>query len=148
MPVFIVASGFTFNILNAIVNAGWIGAVGHYSTSWLGDPRFIVGVAVFLFGQAINHRADRVLRGLRAPGEQGYRIPRGGLYEWVSCPNYLGEIVEWAGWALATWSVPGLAFAVYTVANLGPRALSHHRWYRRQFADYPRDRKALIPLLL
>jgi len=148
MTVFIVASGFTFNILNAIVNAGWIGAVGHYSTSWLGDPRFIVGVAVFLFGQAINHRADRVLRGLRAPGEQGYRIPRGGLYEWVSCPNYLGEIVEWAGWALATWSVPGLAFAVYTVANLGPRALSHHRWYRRQFADYPRDRKALIPLLL
>ena len=74
--------------------------------------------------------------------------PFGGLYRWVSCPNYLGEILEWSGWALATWSWPGLAFAVFTFANLAPRALSTHRWYRETFADYPPERKALVPFVL
>ena len=148
LPVFIAASGFTFNILNSVVNAGWIGTVGVYEPSWLRDPRFVVGVAVFLAGHAMNRQADRALRALRAPGEKGYKIPRGGLYERVSCPNYLGEIIEWAGWAIATWSTAGLAFAVYTVANLAPRAVSHHRWYRSRFPDYPRERRALIPFVL
>jgi protein-S-isoprenylcysteine O-methyltransferase Ste14 len=66
----------------------------------------------------------------------------------VSCPNYLGEMLEWFGWALATWSIAGLAFALYTVANLLPRALQHHRWYRAKFADYPADRKALVPYVI
>ena len=71
-----------------------------------------------------------------------------GSSSWVSCPNYLGEIVEWAGWALATWSLAGLAFAVWTAANLLPRALAHHRWYRDRFPDYPARRRAIIPFLL
>ena len=99
-------------------------------------------------GDALDLRADSILRNLRTPGESSYKIPRGGLYERISCPNYLGEILEWLGWALATWSLAGLAFAVYTIANLGPRAISHHRWYQREFDDYPGDRKALIPYLL
>jgi protein-S-isoprenylcysteine O-methyltransferase Ste14 len=148
MPALVVASGFTFNLLNSVVNAGWIGHVGVYATSWLSDPRFLVGVAIFIAGGAMNRRADRLLRALRAPGESGYKIPRGGMYEWVSCPNYLGEIIEWSGWALATWSEAGFAFAVYTVANLAPRAWSHHVWYRAQFPEYPRARKALIPFVL
>ena len=53
-------------------------------------------------------------------------------------PNYLGEIVEWTGWALATWSLAGLAFAVYTAANLAPRAVANHDWYLSTFDDYPR----------
>ena len=103
---------------------------------------------IFLVGYGINLAADRTLRGLRRAGETGYQIPQGGLYRWVSCPNYLGEIIEWCGWALATWSLPGLAFATYTAANLGPRAIANHRWYRQAFPDYPRNRRALIPGLL
>ena len=49
---------------------------------------------------------------------------------------------------MATWSLAGVAFAVYTVANLAPRAVTHHRWYRQQFPDYPEQRRALIPYLL
>ena len=66
----------------------------------------------------------------------------------MSCPNYLGEIVEWCGWALATWSPAGLAFAVYTAANLAPRAVSNHHWYLSHFPDYPRERRALIPFVV
>jgi steroid 5-alpha-reductase/3-oxo-5-alpha-steroid 4-dehydrogenase 1 len=79
---------------------------------------------VFVLGFTLNRRADRMLRQLRAPGETGYKIPYGGLFERVSCPNYLGEIIEWSGWALATWSLPGVSFAVWTFANLAPRAAS------------------------
>jgi 3-oxo-5-alpha-steroid 4-dehydrogenase 1 len=148
MPVAIAAMAFSFNVLNAWINARWISELGDYPVRWLLDPRFVTGTAIFFAGLCINVGADRRLLALRAPGETGYKIPRGGLYEWVSCPNYLGEIVEWLGWALATWSVPGLAFAVYTIANLGPRALHHHAWYRRTFPDYPRRRKALLPFIL
>ena len=57
-------------------------------------------------------------------------------------------MLEWIGGAVMTWSLSGLAFALYTFANLAPRALAHHRWYREKFPDYPKDRRAVIPGLL
>ena len=76
---------------------------------------------MFITGMMINVWADSVLLSLRR-GDEGYKIPRGGLYEYVSSPNYFGEIVEWLGWAVMTWSLAGLSFFLYTAANLGPRA--------------------------
>ncbi|UCE87101.1 MAG: DUF1295 domain-containing protein [Deltaproteobacteria bacterium] len=140
---------FVFNCVNASLNAfaithGWL----RHDAAWLTDPRFLVGVPLFAAGFALNLDADARLRALRAPGERGYKIPYGGAFRWVSCPNYLGEIVEWCGWALATWTYAGAAFAIFTVANLLPRAVSHHRWYREQFPDYPKERRAIVPGIL
>ena len=84
---------------------------------------------------------------LRKPGETGYKIPQGGFYRWVSAPNYFGELLEWLGWAIATWSLAGFSFLVYTAANLGPRAITNHKWYLEKFDDYPEERKALVPFL-
>jgi len=147
-PVLIVLMAISFNVLNGFINARWISEEGVYQPSWFADPRFLLGAALFGLGFVINITSDQILLRLRKPGDQGYHIPTGGLFNWVSCPNYLGEMVEWFGWALATWSWAGLAFALYTVANLAPRALSHHAWYRQHFPNYPQDRKALLPLLL
>ena len=148
MPVTVAAMAFLFNLLNNWVNARWISALGDYPADWLSSTPFLVGSALFLGGFALNVTSDRTLRNLRAPGETGYRIPRGGAFELVTAPNYLGEIVEWTGWAILTWSPAGLAFALYTFANLAPRAVSHHRWYRERFPDYPAGRKAFLPFLL
>jgi protein-S-isoprenylcysteine O-methyltransferase Ste14 len=148
MPASVMLMAISFNLVNAYINAHWISELGSYPLSWLTDWRFLAGAGLFIGGFALNLSADRTLRGLRGPGETGYKIPRGGAYRWVSCPNYLGEIVEWFGWALATWSLAGLAFALYTTANLAPRALQHHSWYRERFADYPPGRKALIPYVV
>ena len=146
MPLAVVGMAFLFNLVNAFLNGYYLfGRLGCYPVDWLEDPRFIAGVALFVGGYVINRQADHTLRDLRRPGGSGYRIPRGGLYEWISCPNYLGEIVEWIGWAVATWSLAGLSFAVWTIANLAPRARAHHAWYREHFADYPPERKALVP---
>ncbi len=147
MPLLIAALAFFYNLFNAWMNMGWI-ATHTYELTWLADPRFILGMLVFVAGLIINWRSDAILRALRKPGERGYKVPKGFLYEWVSCPNYLGEIMEWFGFALMTWSPAGLAFALYTVANLGPRALANHRWYLEKFPDYPSHRKALVPGIL
>lgn len=149
MPVVIAALAVGFNSLNAIVNAPMAsGGVRPWTNAWMLDPRFLVGVAMFVAGTAINRWADAKLRALRKPGESGYRIPTGGLYEWITCPNYFGECLVWTGWAVATWSTAGVAFAVYTAANLVPRALQNHAWYRSQFPDYPIGRRAILPWIL
>ena len=146
MPIAVIGFGLLFNTVNGYLNGRYIFtfATG-YTNQWLGDPRFVAGVMLFITGFIINRRADRILQSLRQPAESGYRVPYGGLYRWISCPNYLGEIIIWLGWALATWSLPGLAFAIWTVANLVPRARLHHAWYRKHFPDYPPERRALLP---
>lgn len=144
-PLVSATFAFAFNLMNGTLQGLALGQVCTYGVGWLADPRFIVGALVFAAGAAINLQSDEILRKLRAPGEHGYRIPRGGFYRYVSSPNYLGEIVQWAGWALATWSGAGLAFLLLTIANLAPRARSNHQWYLEEFPDYPAERRALVP---
>jgi 3-oxo-5-alpha-steroid 4-dehydrogenase 1 len=80
--------------------------------------------------------------------KKNYHLPIGGLYNYISSPNYLGEIIEWSGWAIATWSLPGLLFALGAVGCIGIRALHTHKWYQKHFENLPKDRKALIPFIL
>jgi 3-oxo-5-alpha-steroid 4-dehydrogenase 1 len=146
MPLSIALMSILFNGINAGINGIFLFDLApQYGTAWLSDPRFIIGVILFVLGMTINITSDNVLLRLRRDTSSGYSIPKGGLYRWISCPNYLGEIMEWVGFALATFSVTGLAFAIWTVANLAPRARSHHQWYRDRFDDYPEGRKALLP---
>ena len=146
MPLSIAVMGLVFNTGNGYLNGRYLFSFsGGYETDWLWSPQFIVGAAIFVLGFVINRWADEVLRKLRAPGERDYKIPYGGLYRWISCPNYFGEIIEWFGWAIATWSIPGLSFALWTYVNLAPRARAHHKWYQENFPEYPAERKALVP---
>ncbi|MBK6611366.1 MAG: hypothetical protein IPG29_10875 [Sphingobacteriales bacterium] len=41
----------------------------------------------------------------------------------------------------------GFGLFVWTFANLVPRAVAHHQWYHKQFANYPPYRKAIFPFL-
>jgi 3-oxo-5-alpha-steroid 4-dehydrogenase 1 len=150
MPASIAGFALLFNLFNGYLQGRYLHALGPvYPDSWLADPRFIVGALLWALGLAINLHADEVLLRLRKPGERGYKIPHGGLYRWISCPNYFGELVEWGGFALACWSPPAAAFALWVAANLVPRARTHHAWYRQTFGEeYPAERKAVIPFLL
>jgi protein-S-isoprenylcysteine O-methyltransferase Ste14 len=146
MPISIVVMGFVYNIINSSLNGLALTHLSqNYLTTWFLDPRLFVGVVIFLLGFIINLHSDHILRNLRGPFETGYKIPTGGLFKFVTSPNYFGEIVEWCGWALASWSLAGAAFAFFTCANLIPRARAHHRWYLKNFPEYPKTRKAVIP---
>lgn len=147
MPAVVLVSGAFFNLVNGYINGRWLFALSDpRPLAWLASPRFVAGSGLFVAGLCIHVIADGLLRSLRHDGE--YAIPCGPLFRLVSCPNYLGEIIEWSGWALATWSAPGLVFALWTAANLVPRAVRHHRWYGDTFADYPKERRALVPFVL
>jgi len=143
-PLLLVLSAVAFNLLNGYNNGNALLA-NAAAASPLATPHFLLGALLFWGGFAIHVHADHVIRSLRRPGETGYAIPRGGLFRWVSSPHYLGEILQWTGWAVLTWSLAGLAFALFTFCNLAPRALANQRWYRERFADYPRERRALLP---
>jgi 3-oxo-5-alpha-steroid 4-dehydrogenase 1 len=147
-PVALIVIAVVFNSLNAYANGFSLARMPPLlSGGWVGDLRFSVGLALFAGGFATHVWADAVLRRLRAPGETGYKIPRGGMFEQVTCPNYLGELAEWCGFALAAWSAAGLAFALFTAANLVPRAHMHRDWYRSRFPEYPSGRKRIIPFV-
>lgn len=147
IPVAIVFMGATFNIINSLLQGTTLYMSGpKYGPDWAYDPRFIIGVILFIAGYVLNRHADSVLSRLRKEN-RGYAIPNDKAFQFVSCPNYLGEIIEWVGWAIATWTWAGLAFAIWTFANLAPRAVAHHRWYLKTFPNYPRKRKALLPWL-
>lgn len=146
-PLIIMLIAIAFNIANGAV----IGVAASKAANLSLDVYLIpllIGGAMFAFGMWLNLDSDARLRNLRMPGETGYKIPYGGGFKFVSSPNYFGELIEWAGFAIASMSLAGASFAFFTLANLGPRALSHHRWYKANFDDYPKDRKALIPGLI
>ena len=148
MPLSIIATGILFNGVNAWLNAEWIYELNHpYPIEWLYSWQFILGVSLFITGMIINIKSDNILFKLRQNEGDGYAIPQGGLFRKVSSPNYLGEIIEWIGWAIATWSLAGLTFAIWTIANLAPRARANHKWYHEEFDDYPKERKVLIPYI-
>ena len=131
MPLVIALMAVSFNLVNGFMNGYWFSAYAPvYDWSWLQDIRFILGLLLWLGGVFLNWWSDQILLDLRKGGKKGYYIPYGGLFRWVSCPNFLGEIIQWAGFALMTWSPAALVFALWTFFNLVPRAMDHHRWYR------------------
>lgn len=136
MPLSIIVMGIVFNVLNAFMQGGWIFYVspeGRYPDSWLWSWQFIAGTIIFFSGMAINIHSDSVIRNLRRPGDTRHYIPRRGMFRYVSSANYFGEFVEWTGFAILTWSWAGAVFALWTFANLAPRAEKIHKRYAREF---------------
>ena len=149
MPLVIALTAVFFNFVNASLLGYYTGTLNtHYSMEWLIDPRFIAGILIFIAGMGINIASDEQLIRLRKDSNNGYQIPRGNLFDNISCPNFFGEIVEWGGYAILCWSLPAFSFFIWTFCNLVPRALSHHKWYQEHFPDYPKERKALFPYIL
>uniref|UniRef100_A0A8C9ZAC4 3-oxo-5-alpha-steroid 4-dehydrogenase n=1 Tax=Sander lucioperca TaxID=283035 RepID=A0A8C9ZAC4_SANLU len=149
VPLPIVLYAAIFCSLNGFLQGHFLLHCARYDPGWLTHARLAAGFLLFVCGLIINIHSDHILRSLRRPGETVYRIPYGGMFEFVSGANFFGEIVEWCGYAVATWSLPTFAFAFFTVCSIGPRAVHHHRYdYQQRFEDYPRSRKALIPFIL
>lgn len=148
MPLLIMLSAVFFNLVNGFSFGYYFSHFAAYASDWFLDLRFIIGAILFFMGMFINWKADNILIHLRKPGETGYKIPRGWLFEKISCPNLFGEMLEWLGFAVLCWNLPALTFFIWTTANLIPRAISHHKWYKEKFNEYPTDRKAIIPFFL
>ena len=145
MPISIASSAFFFNIVNVNLQAFGIYYLTEYSSDWINDDIFYLGLTIFFTGMYINIKSDYLIIALRKNKGPGYHLPSKFMHKYISAPNYFGEIIEWLGWAILTWSISGAVFALWTIANLFPRAFAHHQWYKEKFPDYPKNRKAIIP---
>ena len=105
--------GVLFNVLNALMQGGWIFYISpadRYPSSWLLSPQFIIGTVIFI-------------------------LPKEGMFRYVTSANYFGEFIEWTGFAILTWSWAGAVFALWTFANLAPRAAKIYNRYSREFKN-------------
>lgn len=152
MPLSIILMGVIFNTLNALMQGGWIFYISpaeRYTSDWLTGVPFIAGAVVFVTGMFINIQSDSIIRNLRKPGDRNHHLPKKGMFRYVSSANYFGEFLEWTGFAVLTWSAAGAVFALWTFANLAPRAVRIHQRYAQEFPDEfdPRRTKSIIPFI-
>jgi len=150
LPLEIVLAAFLYTNVNGYVQARGLCQFHIYSDDYSVQPQFLAGMILFGIGVSINWQSDDILRNLRkskTSSGSGYVIPYGGFFRFVSAPHYFGEILEWSGFALAANSWAAWSFVAFTCANLIPRGLAHHDWYKNHFKDYPVGRKAVIPFL-
>lgn len=150
----VISAGWLVTTLHGYLNAVFISHLStHLTAEWLSDPRFIIGMVIYVFGYTMNLHSDHIIRNLRSKqevesGKKIYRIPRGGLFNYVSSPSYFTELVSFTGFAIATWS-PGALFVLgVSAANLIPRAFQTHQWYKEKFTDYPKNRRVIFPGIL
>ena len=79
-----------------------------------------------------------------------YLIPYGYMFTHISCPHFFGEILEWIGYSIMVNTTYSWSFAIFTICNLLPRAISQHSWYMHVGfpTTYPTlHRKAIIPFI-
>ncbi|MCO5575312.1 hypothetical protein L7F22_029112 [Adiantum nelumboides] len=111
LPLLVFLAALAFNMYNTYIQVRSLSHYTEYSSTWLSSPQVILGATLFISGMVIIS-ADSTLISLRKLGpltstsdsSKVYRVPHGGLFELVSCPNYFGELVDWLGWAIATSS--------------------------------------------
>ncbi|MFT5247439.1 MAG: 3-oxo-5-alpha-steroid 4-dehydrogenase 1 [Gammaproteobacteria bacterium] len=148
MPWIIALSAIGFNGMNAGLNGYYLAHLETYTESDFLSGHFILGAVLFVFGTITHQWADHKLINLRkSKNDTSYHIPKGGLFNLVSCPNMLGELTQWTGFAFMAWNWPALSFALWTAANLIPRAFKHHKWYLKNLDKYPVGRKAIFPFI-
>jgi len=148
------AIGAFFLFVHGYLNGRMFSEFGtKYTDAWLRDPRFLAGLALYETGFIITVHSESIMRNLRPAGEvitaaNRYKIPYGGMFEYVTNAAYFGELVAWSGMCVLTWSPSVLPVLLISCANLVPRALEQQKWYLKKFPDYPKNRKALIPFIL
>lgn len=150
MPIGIMSMGIVFNVLNGFMQGEWVfhlAPADQYTASWLCSPQFIIGTILFFAGMLINWQSDYIIRHLRKPGDTGHYLPKGGMFNYVTSANYFGELMEWCGFAILTWSLSGAVFAWWTFANLVPRANTIYHQYKKMFGAEVGNRKRIIPFI-
>ena len=157
MPFIIMLLSVVWNVINGYIQGYFLFHYAPtdefyqqlYTSAYLTDPRFIIGVIVFFTGWVINMHSDHVIRHLRKPGDTNHYLPKKGMYKYVTSANYLGEITEWLGFAILTWSFAGLLFFWFSCCNLIPRSNAIYKKYEEEFPDeFDRKKlKRIIPFI-
>jgi very-long-chain enoyl-CoA reductase len=151
----------TMPLFNLFKNCSYYWGFAAYVAYFVNHPKYTapsethvyVGLTIFIICELSNLYCHIILRNLRPAGSKERKIPRGFLFEFVSCPNYTVEILAWLGFNIMTQSIAGYLFMFAGAYQMFIWAAGKHRNYKKQFngengnALYPRNRKMIVPFL-
>ena len=124
------------------------GAISYFNKQTIPamDFWFYTGTVIFIIGELGSFYHHKLLVDLRKERD-GYHIPQGGLFKYVTCPHYFFELVAWFGIVLLSRHLFTLIAFLVAVGYLTARSIRTHQWYQQRFPDYPADRKYIVPFL-
>ena len=111
------------------------------------DPLFIIGILLFIIGDGGNFYHHKLLAKLRKTDEGGYTIPKGGWFEYATCPHYFFELLTWLGIVFLSRHLFTVLVFIAMLGCLTGRSIKTRQWYRDRFPEYPKDHKFMIPFI-
>lgn len=108
---------------------------------------------IFLISSYTQFKVNFILRNLRKDEDDKinstiYKIPCGGLFEYVSGALQITEIIIYLAMSIILWQSSTFHFVtIWVLANQISTAVFTHKWYMQTFQNYPKSRKILIPYL-
>ncbi|XP_076396242.1 polyprenal reductase isoform X2 [Megachile rotundata] len=116
-------------------------------------PQLICAM-IFLISSYTQLKTNFILRNLRKDKNNEinttiYKIPHGGLFEYVSGALQITEIIIYLTMSIILWQSSTFHFiTIWVLVNQVSTAVLTHKWYIQTFQNYPKCRKILIPYLL
>ena len=131
----------TMPLFNLVKNCGYYWSFAAYVAYFINHPLYTAPhlqqtytlLALSLLCQLANWRCHIILANLRPPGSKGYVVPRGFLFNFITCPNYTAEILGWVGFTLATQTLPAGLFTAVGAAQMAAWAAKKHARLRKTF---------------
>lgn len=100
VPIGICLGGFLPNLFYHSLIADFL-ANAVFPHNHLFTPLVNLGLVFYVGGFYINRMADWKQRQLkRKHGHNTYIYPTGWLFNFIACPNYFGELVQWTGFTV------------------------------------------------
>lgn len=131
----------TMPIRNLFKNCSYYWLFAGYISYFINHPlytspseqRALLALGFSMLCQMGNLRCHVILAGLRPPGSKAYEMPRGFLFDYITCANYTLEILGWVGFSIATQCLPALLFTVAGAVQMAQWAAGKHRRLRKTF---------------
>lgn len=118
------------------------------------DLQIYGGLALFVVSELGNLSIHLAFKNMRPAGSKVRKIPYpcGNPFTWmfnfVSCPNYTYEVLAWVGFSVMTQCLPAAMFTLCGFYQMTVWAIGKHKNYKKEFSNYPKGRKSIIPFLI
>lgn len=128
--------------------------VNHPLYQPIGEVQWKIGFGFGLVCQVANFYCHILWKNLWGPnGVERYQIPRGFLFDFVTCPHYTTEIFQWIGFITATRTTASYVLLIVGFGSMTNSALAMHQHLNKIFdgkdgrPKYPRRWIILPPFL-
>ncbi|KAJ8724765.1 hypothetical protein PYW07_015723 [Mythimna separata] len=109
---------------------------------------------VFLITWYEQFRTNIIFANLRKDKKSGevvteeHRIPNGRMFEYVSSPHRMCEIVLYTVLLMLVPTKTFFCIYLWVLGNQIQTAIQAHEWYKKSFEKYPTNRYAVFPRIL